>query len=167
MDKSLCFILSGRAKIYSQNGETVMREIGPGDFFGFAALFCESCEKSRVAAVTDCSVAYLCEDEVAKLCGLSYDFCRNYIAFLSGRIRFLNERICELTDKTPERKLFRIFLDFSAVDGTVKLPFSMSELANRLMIGRSSLYRAIDSLAAAGIIEKTDKNTYKIKRNTL
>ena len=53
-------------------------------------------------------------DEVARLCGLSYDFCRNYIAFLSGRIRFLNERICELTDKTPERKLFRIFSDFSA-----------------------------------------------------
>lgn len=155
----LCFLLSGKAKVYAQSGSTVMRNLEPGEFFGAASLFCEKDTAGSVTAANACIVAYLAEDAVTRLIEASPRFGRNYIAFLSDRIRFLNRKIYSFTGIGIEERVLNALRTFADQSGKVVLPFSMGELANRLNIGRSSLYRAIDSLIASNELEK-NKNIY-------
>ena len=156
---NLCFLLSGKAKVYAQNSSVVMRNMEPSDFFGAASLFCKQQTGSTVTAATDCIVAYLPENHVASLIETCPTFSRNYIAFLSDRIRFMNGKIYSFTDSTAEQRVFNALSSHSDKSGKVNLPFSMAELANRLNMGRSSLYRAIDNLIASDKIKK-DKYIY-------
>ena len=156
---NLCFLLFGKAKVYAQNSSIVMRNMEPSDFFGAASLFCKQQTGSTVTAATDCIVAYLPENQVASLIETCPTFSRNYIAFLSDRIRFMNGKIYSLTDTDAEQRVFNALCSYSNKIGKVELPFSMAELANRLNMGRSSLYRAIDSLISSNKIKK-DKYIY-------
>ncbi len=156
---NLCFLLSGKAKVYAQNSSVVMRNMESGDFFGAASLFCKQQTDGTVTAAADCIIAYLPEKEVAHLIESCPTFSRNYIAFLSDRIRFMNGKIYSFTDSDALQRVFKALCSYSDKNGKVNLPFSMAELANRLNIGRSSLYRAIDSLIASNKIKK-DKYIY-------
>ena len=81
----------------------------------------------------------------------------NYVRFLSDRIRFLNRRLATLTAGQTDGKLWRFLLAYKGEDGTVHLPGGMTELAERLNMGRSSLYRSLDALTEAGRIERDGK----------
>lgn len=156
---NLCFLLSGKAKVYAQNSSVVMRNMKSGDFFGAASLFCKQQTTSTVTAAADCIIAYLPEEKVNSLIEACPTFSRNYIAFLSDRIRFMNGKIYSFTDSDVEQRVFNALCSYSDKSGKVDLPFSMAELANRLNIGRSSLYRAIDRLITSNKIKK-DKYIY-------
>ncbi len=155
----LCFLLSGKAKVYAQSGSTVMRNLEPGEFFGAASLFCKEDAAGSVTAASPCTMAYMPENAVSNLIEASARFGRNYIGFLSDRIRFLNRKIYNFTGVGTEQRVLNALRGFADQNGKVVLPFSMGELANRLNIGRSSLYRAIDNLVASNELEK-NKNIY-------
>lgn len=152
--QNLCFLLAGKAKVYTQNGSVVMRNIEPGAFFGAASLFCTQNVQSSVIAAERCIIACLSEKTVRRLLESCAPFCHNYICFLSDRIRFLNRKICSFTGADTEERVLHTLRSFADTNGKVLLPCSMGELANRLNISRSSLYRAIDSLIASNKIEK-------------
>jgi DNA-binding MarR family transcriptional regulator len=50
-----------------------------------------------------------------------------------------------------------------AKDGKVEITFGMAELARRLNIGRTSLYRGLDALEQNGSISR-EKNTVYIRK---
>ena len=78
----------------------------------------------------------------------------NYVRFLTGRIRFLNRRIAAFTAGAAPRKVARYLWERRQGDGSVPLPDNMVALAASLDMGRSSLYRALDTLEAAGCLER-------------
>ncbi len=81
----------------------------------------------------------------------------NYVTFLSDRIRFLNRRLSTLTAGQTDGKLWRYLLAHRGEDGVVSLPGGMTGLAETLNMGRSSLYRSLDALTAAGRICRQGK----------
>ena len=81
----------------------------------------------------------------------------NYVRFLSDRIRFLNRRVSTLTAGDTDGKLWRYLMAHKDEEGVVILSGGMSELADRLDMGRSSLYRCLDALIAAGRICREGK----------
>lgn len=164
--QNLCFLLQGSARVLSADGCMVMRRMQAGDFFGAATLFCTDSSIGNILACTPGIAADLSEAQLRRLLQETPQFAENYIAFLSGRIRFLNEKIYSLTGKTAEDRLLRALQSYAGPDGRITLPFSMGELANRLHISRSSLYRAIDQLIAANQIERKNHVLYK-KGDTL
>jgi CRP-like cAMP-binding protein len=136
-------------------GENVLKKtFSEGDTFGAAALFgAGETYISEVRAKTFCSVLFIDEDELRKLF-LKYPVIAvNYITFLSGRVRYLNEKIKLFTCKGTAAKLYRYLSDNADEDGAVKIA-NMSSLARLTSIGRTSLYRAMDELIEGGFIER-------------
>ena len=79
---------------------------------------------------------------------------RNYLRYLSGRIRFLSGRLQSVTQSGSEGKLARYLLA-NAVDGPVNI--SATDLARQLGLSRASLYRAFDALEQADLIRRSGK----------
>ncbi len=158
--RALAFVLEGHLRVF--HGKVVMNDLHPGDVFGAAALF-GSTEPyhSTVVAVTDCRLLLIPQETVSQWMAEIPKVGENYVRFLSDRIRFLNRRLSTLTAGPTDDKLWRYLLAHRNADGVVALP-GMTELAERLDMGRSSLYRSLDALTDAGRIRRMDKHTILI-----
>ena len=166
--KCLGVLISGAAAVLSTDrGRTVLlRTLAVGDVFGAAALFCpEDLPLSRIEASSPCSVLFFPFSAIDSL--LAADpACRGaYLRFLSGRIRFLNRKICCFTAGSAQRRL-SLWLAAEEHD-TVTLPGSLSSLAELLDIGRASLYRALDHLTNSGAITRNGRQITIISRELL
>lgn len=146
----------------TKNGEcTVMRTMKKGEIFGAASVFGKWNEgMSSITAVTACCICYIDEEKFKTMLKKFSRISFNYIAFLTEKLRFLNFKIDAFTADSTESRLYE-YLTGIAVDNTAKLDYSMSELARRLKVGRSSLYRDIASLENSGLIERKG-NTFFI-----
>ena len=79
---------------------------------------------------------------------------RNYLCYLTGRVRFLSGRLQSLSQNGTEGKLVRYLLT-NGQSGSFTC--SASDLAHRLGISRASLYRAFRDLEAGGVIRREGK----------
>ena len=156
--KYLGIILSGTAQIFrkGETGETVvMRKIGAGEAFGAASVFGAWKEgSSSIVSQSECSVIYIGENELKSIVSEYPAAALNYIEYLSDKIRFLNRRIDMFSAGSTVGKVYEYIVTTADPDGFMKADFGMAELARRLKIGRTSLYRAIDSLENSGLVSR-------------
>ena len=165
LNGAIGIILNGNATIKRHNdvGDAItIRTITENELFGAASVF-GNWKKgmSSIIADTDCSVCYIEEEKFCELLKLYPQISLNYISYLSDRIRFLNRKLDAFTAKSTEERLYEFLLSQSDGDGNVKLPFGMAELARRLQVGRTSIYRDIESLESKKLI-KRDGHNFKI-----
>ena len=163
---SVGLLLEGTAKIVRKNeiGKSVtMRTIGENEIFGVASVFGEWSEGfSSIIAKTPCKVLYITEEQLKNIFTENPNVAFNYIYFLTDRIRFLNKKIDTFTAESSEEKLYEYLVSHADGENRVKIDFGMAELARRLKIGRSSLYRGIENLEKGNLI-KRDKNLFIIR----
>ena len=153
--RCLGVVLEGRVQV--NKGALIMSVLEPGDLFGAAALFNDREDyATTLTARASCRLLFFPQEQVAGLLEAHPGLARNYIRYLSGRIRFLDRKIEGLIAGSAERRLAQYLLERQA-DGAVVLDCSVTGLAGRLNVSRASLYRALDSLAAAGAIEKNGR----------
>ena len=153
----LGILLTGRVRVIKGDG-LIVSELTAGDLFGAAALFnSEEDYVSTLTARSDCRVLFLTQADVQGLINRSQTVRWNYIGYLSQRIRFLSSKVDALVQGSGERKLSRFLLANMAEDGTVLLPCSMVELAQRLNLGRTSLYRELLHMQEQGILHREGK----------
>lgn len=170
---SLGFLLSGSIDVSrpDEQRQTNLSTIEKGHYFGAAAVFSADEEYvTLLVARKPCRILFFAQSLLESL--MQQDFCitRNYIGFLTGRIRFLNEKIHALTAGSPEQALALSLLRRAVQTGgvlTVQLDGSLSHLAEQLNIGRASLYRALDALCADGIISRDKKSITILKPEAL
>lgn len=158
--RALGIVLAGACEA-SRTGEdgrrVLMNRLLPGAVFGAAALFSdEDRYVSRVTAATRCRVLFLPQEAVLALMRADFRVAQRYIGFLSGRIRFLNDKITGFTGGQADDRVVQYLLTHRDAAGCV-VPGSLVELAASLNIGRSSLYRSLDALTAAGAIRREGK----------
>lgn len=165
-DGSVGIIVSGSARIgrTGSTGESVtVRSIGIGEVFGAASVFGEwKSGKSRITAQTACKVLYISEDVLRRLLSEYPVIAVNYISFLSDRIRFLNRRIDAFSAGSAVQKLYEYLAELADGEKSITLKFGMAELARRLKMGRSSLYRSLEVLQENGLVTRC-KNTFTVK----
>lgn len=156
--KTAGILLSGRAIVSTKDParSVLLRYLGAGDPFGIANLFCEEPFVSLIRAASPCVCFFMTEESVRALLDESPAFRETYIGFLGGRIRFLNRKIGYLTAGSAERRLALYLSSLGA--GEVRLPLSLSSLSELLDVGRASLYRALDRLAADGYITRRGRS---------
>ena len=155
-EKKLGILLSGRVRVTKQ--ELVVSELQSGDLFGAATLFNEEGRYvSTLTARTRCQVLFLTQSEVQQLMDQSGQVQRNYVRYLSNRIRFLSDKIDSLVEGTGEKKLSAYLLQQMNADGQFTLPCSMTELASRLNVGRATLYREMQKLEERGVLTRSGK----------
>lgn len=154
--RSLGAVLSGKVEV--RKGELIVSVLTAGDLFGAAALFNDRTDyAASLTARTACRLLLLPQELVEELMAASPALARRYIGYLSGRIRFLEQKIDSLTAGSAEERLSR-FLRTPRGDGVVPLDCSLTGLAGRLNVSRASLYRALEALEARGAIRREGRS---------
>lgn len=129
-----------------------MSRLRPGECFGAAAMFHS---RDRYAAILTAEkpaqVLFLPQELIAWAMRRDPEITENYIAYLSDRIWFLNEKISSLTAGTAEQRLGAFLLE----RGSVSQP--MTELSRQLNMGRATLYRALEDLESRELIRREGK----------
>jgi CRP/FNR family transcriptional regulator, dissimilatory nitrate respiration regulator len=167
-EKGLFFVLSGQVMVTKGEGNLLVSVLFPGDLFGAASLFNE--EENYVAILTaqrETEILTFSEKSVQKLLDTREDFRRAYVRYLSGRIRFLSDKVDALIKGTGEKKLSAWLLQHMEEDGRVAVASSMTELASQLNIGRASLYRELQKLEERGILERKGRKIMILDANQL
>lgn len=164
-DHALGIILDGRVQA-SKEGY-VVSVLGPGEVFGAAALY-NSREDyaTTLTALAPCRVVFFSQKLMTDMITYNPAVAGNYIRYLSGRIRFLESKLDSLLAPDSKRKLAQYLLE-RRVGDSITLDCSMSSLARRLDLGRTSLYRAFEILTEAGAIEKQGKEIRILKEDVL
>ena len=98
-----------------------------------------------------CRCLLLDQELLDRLLGEEALLRRNYLTYLTGRIRFLNARLGSLAVGDTEGRVVRYLLS-SLSYGAVEC--SASGLARQLGISRASVYRAFQDLEQAGLIRR-------------
>ena len=150
-----------RGEVLAICDAAVLNRLGAGSVFGAAALYGHTTHYvTEVRAATAADVLFLDEELLNNWMRRDFRIAKNYIGFLSDRIRFLNQRIAAFTAGDAESRLLLYLRQHSDENGLVTLPHSMSELSRMLDIGRTSLYRSLDTLATDGQIRREGKVIY-------
>ncbi len=169
-ERALVVLTHGTALAYSRDAErsVILRSITPYTAFGVSILFSEEEPVSLIRAKTSVEAFAIPASLVEGLIGESAVFRRNYIAFLSGRIRFLNRRIACYTAGSAERRLALYLLSLAADEnGVTVLDVPLTDLSELLDVARASLYRAFTRLSESGLIERTERTVRILDRDGL
>ncbi len=90
--RSLGYVLSGSiqvSKTTSDEHRYIMNTLRPKSSFGAAAVFCDSPEYVTVLkALSACRIVFFPQELLERLIAESPAAAKNYVAFLSERIRF-------------------------------------------------------------------------------
>ena len=157
--RALAMVMEGHVRVL--HGHVPTNDLVEGDVFGAAALFGTNEDyPSTIVAGSDCRVMYIPQETVVAWMKQVPQVAENYIGFLSDRIRFLNRRLATLTAGQADGKLWRYLLAHRDENGVVYVAEGMSALAERLDMGRSSLYRSLDALVLAGRSRRERKKIY-------
>lgn len=161
----LGLITSGKATIKRHNdiGDAItIRTISNGELFGAASVFGSWKDgMSSIIADTACEVLYIAEEKFCEILKEYPQMSLNYITYLSDRIRFLNRKLDAFTAKSTEERLYEYLLSQADSEGNINLGFGMAELSRRLQVGRTSIYRDIESLQSKKLINR-DGHNFKI-----
>ena len=160
--RSLGVVLRGRVQVRRES--LLMSTLSAGDVFGAAALFSHSGDYPiTLTALTQCEALLIPEESVRRLLWECGPFAEDYAAYLSGRIRFLSQRLEAVSNPSAEGKLARYLL---AV-GEDSLTLPAAALCQRLGVGRATLYRAFETLEGAGAIAREGKTIRILCREVL
>ncbi len=151
LNERLGALISGKAKVSVKNGSgAVMKNLGIGDVFGCAMLFGGD-SVTKITASCDSALICISKENMTAIFEAHPKVATEYIKYLSGKIRYLNSKIGDFAPAPAEQKLFE-YLKKAEKGG--KALGSMAAVARELGIGRTSLYRALDSLEQKGYISR-------------
>ena len=152
--KSLGIVLEGEAAVKKDNG-TLLNLLKEGGCFGAAALFAPAEEYvTSILAHKACKVVFISDGELAQLFRKYPDMALDYIAFLSGRIQFLNQKIDSFTTPSAEEAVWQWIQTHADETGKAVAVGGFARLARELSIGRATLYRCLTQLEEEGKIRK-------------
>ena len=151
-------LLKGYAAVERKcdDGMMHMSRLQPSSLFGAASVFSgDASYVIDIRALRDCTALLIPEETLVRWMQENPQILQNYLKYLTGRIRYLNQRLDALSKNNVPAKLMSFFLSESQ-DGVVQIK-SYSELADSLCLSRATLYRALDTLCAEGRILRQGK----------
>lgn len=166
-ERGMMMLLTGSVLIEKQSADgryLRMREVWPPQAINVSALLAQPPrEVSRLSTPDGCRAVELSRALVTQALMEGGTFSVNLVEFLLGRVVFLNKKITALSGHTAASRL-ELYLAENAVqkDGVsqVQLPFSLSEFAEHLCVGRASLYRTLDAMEDQGRIRRKGRTIY-------
>lgn len=158
---ALALVLEGELRAVSDvDGQrrAILNTLSAGDICGAAAVFGEGESfVTEVYATQESAVVFIPQQQLSAWFARYPQLAENYICFLTDRIRFLNRRIMTYTGGQADERLWHFLCERADADGTVRFSGSLCDLAKALDVGRSSLYRSLDRLEAAGRLVRSGK----------
>ena len=163
--RCLGLLLSGRVLV--TKGSLTVSTLEPGDLFGAAALYNDAPDyATTLTAQGICRCLLLDQELLDRLLGEEALLRRNYLTYLTGRIRFLNARLGSLAVGDTEGRVVQASSLVSTgrtLEEIIREVVEQAVTANngnraaaarQLGISRASVYRAFQDLEQAGLIRR-------------
>ncbi len=161
------FILDGRCEVRHSKGEgaaAVLNVLTESDSFGILSVLSEKEFPTQIFATKNSTILFIDKQELLEIVNNSSQIAMNLIEFLANRISFLNEKIATFSGTRVEDRLALHLVLESKRLGALTFPFNCKKCSEAINAGRASVYRALASLEAEGLISLVDK---KININDL
>ena len=154
------FVVEGECEVLrdrSGENKVILNILKENDSFGVLSIFGDALFPTYVYSRKKCRICYISEEDTRRLIELSPRVAVNVIEFLANRVGFLNSRIETVTMTTVESKLASYLINKSETMDCLSFPFNMKRCSESISAGRSSVYRAIETLKSQGCIEAENK----------
>lgn len=159
----LCILISGNADLvrYDYNGNRIVTErFSKNSIFGEIFYHINTNSEFVVEAKDKCDVLIFSYDDINEKCKSDCTFHQKLVTtfpnLVISKITDLTARIELLSRKTTRDKLLGYFDLLSKEYGkSFTLPFSITELANYLVVDRSSMSRELSILKKDNFIKQT------------
>jgi len=161
----ICILLSGDAYLvrYDSKGvKSIIDCFKTDDVFGEAFYRIRTNRELFVLAKTDCEVlffSYSLQELCDKNCSFHQTLIESLPDLIFSRVIALNTRIELLSKRGIRDKLLSYFsvLASQRIGNTFELPFSLTDLADYLIVDRAAMMREIKKLKDDKIISKNGK----------
>ena len=169
--KQIFILISGEATLirYDVRGnKDIVDFFHEGSVFGEAFYNVYLNSEMSVIASKKCKVLTIMLDDVLKKCDTrckSHDMLNELLLnLLFENTTHLNSRIEVITKRTIREKLLIYFktLSIESYSSIIRIPFSLTDLADFLSVNRSAMMRELKALEDDGIVQKINKNRYKL-----
>ena len=158
--RAFAVVLSGKVAIRSHSGAE-MRTLEQGETFGVTALFGNERYATTISVISRAKLQFIEEGQLTSWMEKHPQISMNYIRFLHKKILYLNKKIRLYTEDSVEDRLMDYMDAHTAPDGEILFPGGMAAVARELNIGRTSLYRTLDTLAEKKVIYKENNTWFK------
>lgn len=165
----ICILLSGEAYLVRYDAKGVKSIIDcfkTDDVFGEAFYRIRTNRELFVLAKTDCEVlffSYSMQELCDKNCAFHHTLVESLPDLILSRVIAINTRIELLSKRSIRDKLLSYFSSLAVGRNTFELPFSLTDLADYLIIDRAAMMREIKKLREDKIIDKKRKENNIIK----
>lgn len=157
--------LKGEARVHKDH--VTVSVLQKGDQFGTVVLYNSAeCFVNTIVAKSACKVLFLKKEGIDKLLSKSHAFAVAYIAYLSERVYFLNQKIEAYTAPSAEDRLLCYLKSACAQNATLE-NVSVTELSRQINVSRAGIYRALDSLSARGVLRYADKKVILLQEENV
>jgi CRP-like cAMP-binding protein len=171
---SLHLINQGRfaVKIISPLGDTVTVAVrGPGDSFGEMALVSTTARRAAtVIALENAETMAVYKDDFNELRSRHRSVNDLLLAFLTGEVRMLNERLMEALYIPVERRVLRRLAELSdggEGNGPVEIPLTQEELAELAGANRATVNRVLREEQKRGLVRLERGRTVVLDREQI
>ena len=158
-ERALGFLVFGEARVVKcgENGAMPMSVLKPGALFGAAAIFNgDDSYVADVRAMGSTWAVLIPQQALEQMMRMEFAVGKNYICYLTERIRFLSARLDGFVPTTVEERLLA-YVRANAKDGTFVAAYGFTAVAEALRVSRATMYRACDALQAQGKLIKEGK----------
>lgn len=157
--EALSIILRGKVELstYFVSGDVSnLITLNPGDIFGEAILFSHLNDYPiSVTALANTEILQLTKHDIMQIMEAHPKFLENYLALLSKKLLFLNDKFKLLSLSSIRGKIAHVLIKLSKEQNSkeVKLPFSKEKMALHICTRRPSLSRELSKMKSDGLID--------------
>ena len=170
-EKKIGFVVSGECvinKLKSDGSLVPLNTIKEGESFGILAVLSVEDEfPTQIISSRNSKILFISKEEFLKILKKHPNIAMNVISFLTQKISFLNRKISTFASDNVEQKLASYIISEFKKNQKNEFPFNCKKTAESINVGRASLYRAINSLAEAGLIILKNKKIYILDLKSL
>jgi CRP-like cAMP-binding protein len=158
--KSIGIVLNGviDVKRYLNDGNIfLLKRIMPSELFGVSSIFSDNPPIiNTLFCQSDSKVVYFSEKDMMSLFNNENRVLENYLNQLNSKISYLNRKIDLFTCNNSANRLMSFLTElyhFQRSRDYVMLYYTKTELAEMLLMGRTTLYRAFEHLEKNNFIK--------------
>lgn len=173
-DKLVGFVTNGECevrRIKPDGSRVVLNIIHENGSFGILSVFSKEEFPTQIFALRNSEIWYFTEAQIKFFVNNNLQIATNLINFLVGRVNFLNKKIATFSGTRVEDRLSAFLLCQAEEHASLTFPFNCQKTAEEINAGRASVYRALASLEADGLITIDNKKIFikdleSLERNT-
>lgn len=155
------FVVQGHVRVLirtTSGKESLLRDIGDGEFFGELAAIDSRPRSAAIVAITDTIIARMPPTVFRDMVHRHPDVCDQLLILLASQVRMLANRVNEFSAFDVRARIHAELLRLSRPTGdkqsVISPPPTHAELAARVSTHREAVTRELNRLERAGLLER-------------